>query len=99
VSVTVCSLGLILFPVANPKLVRRLKDILNVQLADERKSHHLQSDGRYIRSKKSESPDAIDSQQELLTLARSSVTVSKGPAVLSRKHSDADRRGRARPKA
>src|SRR5208337_4023148 len=37
----------IIFPVTNPKLLRRLKDVLTVQLADEKKSHHLQSDGHY----------------------------------------------------
>ncbi|HXW93971.1 MAG TPA: polyphosphate kinase 1, partial [Terriglobales bacterium] len=56
----------ILFPVHNPGLVSRLKDILHIQLADERNSYHLRSDGHYARSKKREQPDAIDSQLHFL---------------------------------
>ncbi len=82
----------ILFPVSNPKLVTRLKDILTIQLADERKSHHLRSDGRYVRSKNSDQSDAIDSQLQLLTLERAPVKSAKGLAVLSRKRRLADRR-------
>jgi polyphosphate kinase len=85
----------ILFPVASPNLVRRLKDILKVQLADKRKSNHLQTDGHYTRSRKSE-PDAIDSQQQLLSLEGAPRKVAKGLAVLSRKRRLGDRR---RPKA
>ena len=86
----------ILFPVDNPKLVCRLKDILNVQLADERKSHYLQSDGHYIRSSKSREPDAIDSQLRFLTHECAPLTVAKGLAVLSRKRRVADRRSQVR---
>ena len=88
----------ILFPVGNPELVRRLKDILDIQLADERKSHHLQSDGHYIRSSKSEQPDAIDSQLQFLAHERGPLKVAKGLAVLSRKRRIADRRANARTK-
>jgi polyphosphate kinase len=88
----------ILFPVGNPKLVRRLKDILDVQLADERKSHYLQSDGRYVRSSKSGQPDAIDSQHRFLTHERAPLKVAKGLAVLSRKRRVADRRAHERTK-
>ena len=88
----------ILFPVGNPKLVRRLKDILDVQLDDERKSHHLQSDGRYVRSSKSGQPDAIDSQLRFLTHERAPLKVAKGLAVLSRKRRVADRRAHERTK-
>jgi polyphosphate kinase len=84
----------ILFPVGNPKLVRRMKDILNIQLADERKSHHLQSDGHYIRSSKSGQPDAIDSQLRFLTHERAPLKGAKGLAALSRKRTVADRRAR-----
>src|SRR6516225_1167329 len=35
----------ILFPIHGSQLVRRLKGILDLQLADEKKAHHLQSDG------------------------------------------------------
>ena len=88
----------ILFPVDNPKLVRRLKDVLDIQLADERKSHLLQSDGHYVRNSKSGQPDAIDSQLLLLTDERAPLKGAKGLAVLSRKRRIADRRARVRTK-
>jgi polyphosphate kinase len=75
----------ILFPVRNPKLVRRLKEILDVQLADERKSSHLRSDGSYARGAKRALPDAIDSQLTFLTDERAPIRTAKGPVVLSRK--------------
>ena len=75
----------ILFPVSNPKLVRRLKDILDLQLADERKSHHLRNDGHYARSSKSAQPNAVDSQLTLLTDERAPIKIAKGLTVLSRK--------------
>ena len=75
----------ILFPVGNTKLVRRLKDILDLQLADERKSHHLQSDGHYARSSKCAQPEAIDSQLALLSNERTPTKVARGLTVLSRK--------------
>jgi polyphosphate kinase len=88
----------ILFPVGNPKLVHRLKDILDVQLADVRKSHHLQSDGHYVRSTTSGQPDGIDSQLRFLTHERAPLKVAKGLAVLSRKRRVADRRAHERTK-
>jgi polyphosphate kinase len=88
----------ILFPVANPKLVRRLKDILTVQLSDERKSHYLQNDGSYIRNTKSEEPEAVDSQLRLLTGESAPLKVAKSLAVLSRKRRVADRRPHERTK-
>jgi polyphosphate kinase len=57
----------ILFPVHDPRLMCRLKHILEIELADARNSYHLRSDGRYARSKKREQPDAIDSQLYFLT--------------------------------
>jgi len=89
----------ILFPVRNPKLVRRLKDVLDTQLADEKKSHQLQSDGRYIRTSKSGQADAIDSQLQFLTGERTPLKVLKGLTVLSRKRRVADRRASVRTKA
>jgi polyphosphate kinase len=86
----------ILFPVGNPKLLRRLKDSLNVQLADERKSHYLQSDGHYIRSSKSGEPDAIDSQLQFLNQECAPLKVVKGLEVLSRKRRVTDRRSQLR---
>jgi polyphosphate kinase len=88
----------ILFPVRNPKLIRRLKDILDTQLADERKSHHLRSDGHYARSSNGERSDAIDSQLRFLTHERTPLKVAKGLAVLSRKRRVADRRAHERTK-
>ena len=88
----------ILFPVGNPKLVRRLKDILDTQLADERKSYHLRSDGHYARSGNRERSDAIDSQLRFLTHERTPLKVAKGLAVLSRKRRVADRRANERTK-
>src|SRR4029077_494201 len=89
----------IIFPVGNPKLLRRLKHILNVQLADDKKSHHLQSDGHYIRSSNSGQPDAVDSQLQFLTHEDLPLKVVKGSAALSRKCRVADRRAHGRTKA
>jgi polyphosphate kinase len=80
----------ILFPVRHPKLLRRLKDILNVQLADKKKSHQLLSDGRYIQSEDRKQPDAIDSQFALLTREIEPLEVAKRVAVSSRKRRSAD---------
>jgi polyphosphate kinase len=88
----------ILFPVGNPKLVHRLKDILDVQLADVRKSNYLQSDGHYVRSTTSGQPDGMDSQLRFLTQERAPLKVAKGLAVLSRKRRVADRRAHERTK-
>jgi polyphosphate kinase len=89
----------IIFPVNNPKLLRRLKDVLTVQLADEKKSHHLQSDGRYIRSSKSGQADALDSQLRFLNPEHSPLKAAKGTAALSHKGRVADRRAHGRAKA
>jgi polyphosphate kinase len=73
-------------------------DILDTQLADERKSHHLRGDGHYARSSNRERPDAIDSQLQFLTHERTPLKVAKGLAVLSRKRRVADRRANERTK-
>jgi len=88
----------IVFPVGNSKLVERLKGILRVQLADEKKSHHLRSDGHYARSSKRGQAEAIDSQLRLLTYEGAPLKAAKGLAVLSRKRRAADRRNHARTK-
>jgi len=75
----------ILFPVRNPKLLHRLKDILNIQLTDKKKSHQLQADRRYVRSADAKQPDAIDSQLVLLTPEREPLKVVKRLTVSSRK--------------
>ncbi len=86
----------ILFPVASPKLVHRLKDILDIQLADEKKSHHLRSDGHYARSSKNGKPEAIDSQLWFLTHEPAPLKAKKGLAILSRKRRVVDRRLRTK---
>ncbi len=86
----------IVFPVRNAKLVERLKEILSIQLADEKKSHHLRSDGHYARSAKRGQADAIDSQLRLLTHERAPLKAARGLAVLSRKRRVADRRTHVR---
>ena len=85
----------ILFPVADQKLVRRVKDILNLQLSDEKKARYLQSDGLYIRSPKREDPKAVDSQLQLLSQDRASAKAPEGPP---RKRKPASRRSRVREK-
>jgi polyphosphate kinase len=86
----------IIFPVRNPKLLHRLKDILGIQLADKKKSHQLQSDGRYLRSSGREDANAVDSQLLLLTNERGPLKVTKGLAVMSRKRRTAEKRVRTR---
>jgi polyphosphate kinase len=81
----------ILFPVSNTKLLRRLKKILDIQLADEKNSHHLQSDGSYARTSKSAQPDAIDSQFTFLANERPPVRTEKISTVLTRKRRAAPR--------
>jgi polyphosphate kinase len=89
----------ILFPVGNPKLVRRVKEILDVQLADERKAHHLRSDGHYARSSKRGQQDAVDSQHTFLTNEREPLKVAKGLSVSSRKRRATERRSQVRSEA
>src|SRR5579862_9276913 len=85
----------ILFPVADQKLVRRVKDILNLQLSDEKKARHLHSDGQYTRSEKREDPKAVDSQLQLLSQDRIS---GKVPESSSRKRKPSTGRSRVRDK-
>ena len=75
----------IIFPVKNPKLAGRLKQILSVYLLDEAKSHQLQNDGQYSRSIKRGQPDAINSQAALLTLEREPEETSKNLRLSARK--------------
>jgi polyphosphate kinase len=89
----------VLFPLGNAKLARRVKDILDVQLADQRKSHHLQSDGHYRKSDKAAQSDAIDSQLLFLNSERAPVKTAKGMAALPRKRRGTDRRPQARAKS
>ena len=89
----------ILFPVGTPRLVRRVKEILDVQLADERKAHHLRSDGHYARSSKRGQQDAVDSQRTFLANEREPLKVAKGLSVSSRKRRATERRSQARSEA
>ena len=56
----------IIFPVDDPRLVRRLKEILNVYLADQAKARYLQSDGSYKRSPEQKAPFALNAQLSFL---------------------------------
>jgi polyphosphate kinase len=56
----------IVFPVENPRLVSRLKEILEVYLADQAKSRHLQSDGSYTRSPQHKAPLALSAQASFI---------------------------------
>jgi polyphosphate kinase len=56
----------IIFPVANPRLVGRLKQILDVHLSDQSKARHLQADGTYVRSPEHKTPLAINSQESFI---------------------------------
>jgi polyphosphate kinase len=58
----------IIFPVENARLVLRLKEILNVYLADQAKARHLQSDGSYMRSPQQRIPLALDAQTAFINL-------------------------------
>jgi len=57
----------IVFPVANPHLLSRLKQILQVYWSDEAKARHLRSDGSYVRSPKMNNPDAANAQAWLVS--------------------------------
>jgi polyphosphate kinase len=52
----------IIFPIESARLVRRLKDILDVYLADEAKVRCLQPDGSYTRSPRRKEPGAVNAQ-------------------------------------
>jgi polyphosphate kinase len=57
----------IVFPVTSPQLVSRLKQILQVYLADEAKGRYLNSDGSYVRSPKMNDAEVMNSQAWLLS--------------------------------
>jgi len=59
----------IIFPVENSRLVRRLKEILDVYLADQSKARYLQSDGSYTRSPQQNAPLALSAQASFIGLA------------------------------
>ena len=56
----------IVFPVENPKLVRRLKDeILGVYLSDSVNGYQMQSDGSYLRAPRGQTAGGVDSHVRL----------------------------------
>jgi polyphosphate kinase len=59
----------IIFPVESPRLVRRLKDILDIYLSDQAKARYLQSDGSYARGPKHEAAGAVSAQTSFIGLA------------------------------
>jgi polyphosphate kinase len=53
----------VVFPVENPKLIRRLRDeILALYLADNVKARRMQSDGTYVRQHPPDPEHAVDAQ-------------------------------------
>jgi len=56
----------IIFPVGSARLVRQLKEILDVYLADHAKARYLQSDGSYARSPQQNAPLAPNAQTTFL---------------------------------
>jgi len=88
----------ILFPVLNPKLIRRVKDFLDIELTDEKRAYHLHNDGHYTRSARSANPDAADSQLHLLTHERAPQEAGKVMTVMSRRRRVAERQRRGRAK-
>jgi len=56
----------IIFPVQAPRLVERLKNIIDVHLADQAKARYLQADGTYLRNPERRSPTAGNAQLSFL---------------------------------
>ena len=56
----------IIFPVENSRLIQRLKETLDVYLADQAKARYLQSDGSYTRSPQQKAPIAHNAQTSFL---------------------------------
>jgi polyphosphate kinase len=56
----------IIFPIESPKLVPRIKEILDVYLADEVKVRQLQADGTYTRHPNRNAPVARNSQASFI---------------------------------
>ena len=52
----------IIFPVEHAKLVRRLKEILDIYLTDEARARYLQPDGSYLRSPNRRAPLSANAQ-------------------------------------
>ena len=56
----------IIFPIGKPRLVRQLKEVLDVYLADKAKARYMQPDGSYLRHPESRAPFAPNSQTSFL---------------------------------
>jgi polyphosphate kinase len=56
----------IIFPVENSRLVGRLKEILDVYLADQAKARYLQPDGSYARGPQQKAPFALNAQTSFM---------------------------------
>jgi polyphosphate kinase len=57
----------VVFPVENPKLIRRLRDeILKTYMADNVKARRLDSDGKYALIRPKSDEPAVDSQAVFL---------------------------------
>jgi polyphosphate kinase len=57
----------IVFPIANPNLLSRLKQTLQIYWSDEAKARQLRSDGSYVRSSKMSDPEAMNAQSYLIS--------------------------------
>jgi polyphosphate kinase len=57
----------IVFPIANPNLLSRLKQILQIYWSDEAKARYLRSDGSYVRSSKMNDSEAMNAQSYLIS--------------------------------
>ena len=58
----------IIFPVEPPRLVQRLKEILDLYLSDQAKARYLQSDGSYTRLPNHDAPLALNAQTSFIGL-------------------------------
>jgi polyphosphate kinase len=68
----------IAFPIIEPALQNRLKEILETQLADNVKGWWMQSDGNYLRARTTDGTP-LRSQERLYQVVASS---SDGPTIL-----------------
>ena len=89
----------IIFPIEDPKLAARLKDILAIYMKDEAKARHLQSDGHYTRSRGSGKPDGMNTQAYLLTHHPVAVKTAKrlSSAACKRRGQNGSRNGGRAP--
>jgi len=79
----------IVFPVEDLRLVKRLKDVLEIYQKDESKARRLQSDGSYLRA--DSSAEALSAQLYLLTHQAAQVK-RKGTASARRRGANGSRR-------